>query len=165
MGCRRPEIRPVGSHAWFIIGIPAPGNRIYRGNGCPCQVACDHGKAGGTASAGSNGASAVRNIPVIRLQVMGNLHSVCRIGAACRSDDIIAKDVIHILLIAIDRIMPSRTGAHHIGVSNGVFLGVAAVPCHRPVNITGAVIIPLKRQLDPVQVCRSGTPGFCENVL
>ena len=165
MGCRRPEIRPVGSNARFIIGIPAPGNCIYRSYGCPCQIACNHGKAGRAAPTGSNGSSAVRDIPVICLQVMGNLHPVCRIGAACGSDDIIAKDMIHILLIAIDRIIPARTGTHHIGVCNGIFLGVAAIPGHRPVKITGAVIISLKRQLDPVQVCRSGTPGFCENVL
>ena len=165
MRCRRCKIRPVGSHTRFIIGIPAPGNRIYRGNGCPGQVACDHGKAGGAASAGSNGASAVRDVPVICLQVMGNLHPVCRIGAACGSHDIISKDVIHIFFVSIDGIVPARTGAHHIRVSNGVFFRVTSVPCHRPVNITGAVIISLQSQLDPVQVCRPGTSGFCKYVL
>src|SRR5699024_9190174 len=72
--------------------------------------------------------------------------------------------MIHVLLVPVDGIVPAGSGAHHVGVGNGVFLCVAAVPFHGPVDVSRTVIIALEGQLDPVQVSRPGASGFLQDV-
>ena len=159
------KVAPVGSNSRLVIGIPAPCHRIRRGNGIPGQVAGDHGKAGRPAAGRCDGAAAIRNVPVIGLEIVRNLHSVCRIASAGIGNLIIPENMLHIFLVPIPVIMPVRTGTHHIRISNGVFFGITAVTFHCPVDIAGAVIVTLKRQLDAVQVGRSGTSCFIQCIL
>ena len=164
MRSRRLEIGPVGAFPRLIIGIAAPGDCIHRSNGAASQVACYHGKGGRPAAAVRNGAGAVRDVSVFRLDVEGDLHPVRRVSAAGIQYLVIAQDMIHVLLVPVDGIVPAGPGAHHVGVGNGVFLCVAAVPFHGPVDVSGTVIIALEGQLDPVQVRRPGASGFLQDV-
>ena len=110
MRSRRLEIGPVGAFPRLIIGIAAPGDCIHRSNGAASQVACYHGKGSRPAAAIRNGAGAVRDIAVFRLDVEGDLHPVRRVSAAGIQYLVIAQDMIHVLLVPVDGIVPAGPG-------------------------------------------------------
>ena len=96
---------------------------------------------------------------------MRYLHSICRIGAACRSNDVVPEYMVYVFFIAISGIRPVGAGTHHIRISDGICFGIATVPFHGPVNITGTVIVSLQSKLNPIKICWTGASGFIQGIF
>ena len=144
------EIRPVSADSWFVIGISAPGYCINRCNGSACKITGNHGKTGRSTTAGCNRTAAIGDISIVCLEIVWNLHTVCRIVTATGSNLVIPKDMIDIFFITIPVIRPAWSCTHHVRIGNGVFFGISTVPFHCPVNVCRTVVVTLKSQFNPV---------------